>query len=418
MIFKQYGNLGFKVSAVGFGAMRFDMSLTESENANLIEYAVDKGITYLDTAPGYCSDKSEIILGKAIKQMGRKKEWTIATKGMPMEFPTSKSAIEAVKKSLKRLKVDCIDFYHVWCLRRMEHYDFAMRPDGQYEGLLRAKEQGLIKYIVCSSHQEGNGIKKVVEHGKFAGILLGANILNFPFRWEGVQAAHKAGMGVIAMNPLGGGAIAKHAKKLEFLCEKNESPVDAALRFVIGCKEYTVALVGFTTREHIDQAVRAAETACEINKTYRDKIEKRLGKGMNEVCTGCGYCLKECPKNIPIANYLQFYNDKVMFGTSDSTMKNNMQGSMMWGILNGCHGKAKTCISCKKCEKECTQHLPIIKRLKELASWEPEKDAGMDQLVSADKKYKKELSSSASKQSKAKKMSKSKVSKPKKTKGK
>ena len=136
MICNEYGSTGAKVSVVGFGGMRFDTSKSNEENAGLLLYAKDKGINYFDTAPGYCQDKSEDIFGSAFEQMAdARDEFYVSTKGMPTELDTADKAIEAVEKSLKRLKVERIDFYHVWCIRDLEHYKLAMKKGGQYEGL-------------------------------------------------------------------------------------------------------------------------------------------------------------------------------------------------------------------------------------------------------------------------------------------
>lgn len=118
MIYSVYGRTGLKVSAVGFGGMRFDESKSNEENAELLLYVHSKGINYFDTAPTYCSDTSEDIFGIAMKQMrDRRDEYYVTTKGMPVDFNTADKARAAVEKSLKRLNVDKIDFYHVWCIR-------------------------------------------------------------------------------------------------------------------------------------------------------------------------------------------------------------------------------------------------------------------------------------------------------------
>ena len=138
MIYREYGNTGAKVSVVGFGGMRFDELKSNEENAQLLLYAQSKGINYFDTAPTYCSDTSEDIFGVALKQMTESRDsYYISTKGMPVDFDTADKARSAVEKSMKRLNVDKIDFYHVWCIRRIDHYELAMKKGGQYEGLLR-----------------------------------------------------------------------------------------------------------------------------------------------------------------------------------------------------------------------------------------------------------------------------------------
>ncbi len=96
MLYKEYGKTGKKVSAVGFGGMRFDMDKSIEENAELVRYANAKGINYFDTAPGYCNDKSEEIFGEAFKDMPG--QFYVSTKGMPTTYDTADKAYEAVKK--------------------------------------------------------------------------------------------------------------------------------------------------------------------------------------------------------------------------------------------------------------------------------------------------------------------------------
>ena len=83
-----------------------------------------------------------------------------------------------------------------------------------------AKAEGLIRNIVFSSHMEGNDIEKVVETGKFKGMLIGYNALNYRFRQSGIEAAHAKGMGVVVMNPLGGGMIPQNPEAFSYLTER------------------------------------------------------------------------------------------------------------------------------------------------------------------------------------------------------
>jgi len=367
MIYKTYGKTGKKVSAVGFGGMRFDTDLSNEENAQMLHYAAQKGINYFDTAPNYCDDRSEDIFGIALKEMKRE-DYFVSTKRMPHHAKTKKEHYDLVMRSLERLNSDYIDFFHIWCLRKPDHYNEAFES-GQYEALLEAKEQGLIKHIVCSSHQPGSQIKDIVKDGKVEGVLMGVNILNFPYRWDGVEACEEEGLGVVAMNPLSGGAIPKNEDMLQFLCEEGETPTEAALRFTIASPQITIALNGFTTREQIDMAARVADTAKPITKAQLDKITKNVGNNMNAVCTGCGYCLP-CPVDINIPSYMQVYNDKQMFKKSDEAMIKSMTFQRSFGLLAASTAHAKDCIQCGHCENVCTQHLNIIERLAEMAKWE------------------------------------------------
>ncbi len=367
MIYKEYGKTGKRVSAVGFGGMRFDLNNSKEANAQLITYAYNKGINYFDTAPNYCEDNSETIFSLAFKEMLG--DFYVSTKGMPTKFDTAEKAKEAVKRSLDKLGVSKIDFYHVWCLRSMDHYHLAMKPGGQYEGLLECQAEGLIDHIVFSSHQSGKEIKEIVEEGKMDGVLLGVNILNFPYRWDGVAAAYSKGLGVVAMNPLGGGVIPQHEKELSFLSQFGKTATEAALRFVIAAPQVTVALNGFSTKEQIDMSCEIADKAVPYTQRDLDTIKEHLGSNMNSACTGCGYCW-DCPKQIPIPAYMLFYNQRQMFGATEEQMIKQVDNQHKWGMLVGRKADAKDCVGCKKCERDCTQKLPIIQRLEQLAEWE------------------------------------------------
>ena len=117
MRYVEYGRTDKQVSVVGFGGMRFDLSRSREENAELVRYASACGINYFDTAPGYCQDQSEDLFGLAFKDMPN--EFYVSTKGMPENYDTAAKAREAVLRSIERLGVPKIHFYHVWCLRKM-----------------------------------------------------------------------------------------------------------------------------------------------------------------------------------------------------------------------------------------------------------------------------------------------------------
>lgn len=365
MYYKQYGNTDMKVSAIGFGSMRYD---DEDVKAGRFEkcaevplYAFEKGINYFDTAPFYCDDKSETITGIALSQLNRK-EIYISSKvnlGTLNNKATKEAFRQRLELSLERLKTDYLDFYHLWCILSPDSYQ--KQVEALYGFFEEAKAEGLIRNIVFSNHMQGDDIESVIHDGRFKGMLIGYNALNYQFRQSGIKAAYENGMGVVVMNPLGGGLIPQNPKKFEYLTEGTDLTVpQAALRFVASHKEITITLAGCTTKEHVDDAVKAVEnlqekTAAEILKEYADK-----GAALNDLCTGCGYC-KGCPKDIQIPKYMDAYNMKIL--ESEDGIMGRLDGH--WGIPKE---KAAECIACGKCEKQCTQHLPIIDRLKEIAA--------------------------------------------------
>lgn len=367
MYYKQYGNTDIKVSAIGFGTMRYD---DEDVKAGRLEkcaevplYAYEKGINYFDSAPFYCDDKSEIITGMALSQMKRSEVYvTSKTNFATLENDTSRDAFRRrLEMSLDRLQTDYIDFYHMWCMLDVASYH--KHVDALYKFFEEAKAEGLIRHIVFSSHMQGEDLGLVVNDHKFQGMLIGYNAVNYQFRQSGIEAAHANGMGVVVMNPLSGGLIPQNQKTFEYLTEGTDLTVpQAALRFVASHKEITVTLAGCTTKEHVDDAVKAVENlkeypAGEIVASYAEK-----GVALNNLCTGCGYC-KGCPMDIPIPKFMDAYNLKILSGSE--SIRQRLDG--MWGMKKDL---AAECIACGQCESQCTQHLPIIERLQEMSEAE------------------------------------------------
>lgn len=365
MYYKDYGNTGIKVSAIGLGTMRYDADDIHAGRfekcAQIPLYALEKGINYWDTAPFYCEDKSEIVTGIALSQVKRDQVYVTSKTNLgTLNQDMSRDAFRRrLETSLERLKTDYIDFYHMWCMLTLDSWKEHM--DSIYRFFEEAKAEGLIRHIVFSSHMEGDSIEKVVESSQFEGMLIGYNALNYRFRQSGIRAAYENGMGVVVMNPLGGGMIPLNQEAFSYLTEGTDLTVpQAALRFVASHKEITITLAGCTTKEHVDDAVRAVEGLQERSaKEIYDEFENK-GVALNNLCTGCGYC-KGCPKGIEIPKFMDAYNQKILTGKAEA-ISGRLDGH--WDLTTE---PAKTCIECGKCERQCTQHLPIIERLREIA---------------------------------------------------
>jgi len=364
MIYKPFGNTGKSVSAIGFGGMRFRTADYENEEfdkcASYVLKAIELGINYFDTAPGYCNGFGERIYGHAFKQI--KQHPYISTKCALWHAQDADGARRMIEQSLSRLSVDRITFYNMWCIKSLPEYREFTKKGGIYDGILKAKEEGLIEHICCSVHASGGEISEIVSDGRVEGITLGYNALNFAYRRRGVLAAHNAGLGVVTMNPLGGGMIPRHPELFGFLAkERDESVVSAALKFLIGQAEVNVALVGMFNFEHIRECVKIADGAIPtIGDGEIAEVTKAASEKLNTLCTGCSYC-DHCPRGIPVPKLMDAYNELIVTGDM-SFVSRRMKD--FWE-LDG--NSAGDCVECGACERLCTQHLPIIERLKAMA---------------------------------------------------
>lgn len=363
MQYKEYGKTGKKVSVIGFGGMRFrkeDYEKSFEISAEVVRKASSLGINYFDTAPFYCDDKSEEIMGTAFKNMPN--PFYVSTKSGIGSEPTADAVRKRIDKSLKRLGLEKITFLNMWCILNLEQYRKVIAPGGPYEGALRAKEEGLIEHIVFSTHANGEEIETMVKEGYFEGVTVGYNPTNFAFRQRGIQAAYANGLGVVTMNPLGGGIIPQNPEYYEFLKEnKEDTLVQAALKFNAAHKEITVVLPGMGTIQEVEENVKAGEDFGEMTEEKRKSLSQKLHESLDSLCTGCAYC-KGCPKDIEIPKYMDAYN-MYLLRKQDKEIAGRLKGH--WGMDLK---KAEECIACGKCERLCTQHLPIVERLRYIAN--------------------------------------------------
>jgi len=360
MIYRQYGQTGKEVSAIGFGGMQFADLDDIDKNAGFVKYAYDKGINYFDTAPGYCHDKSETIFGTALKEMQKtrnEKPFYVSTKTMKTQPGEVRKEIE---QSLERLNVDYIDFYHFWCVMTMDSLHSRMK-NGVLKEFEKLKDEGLVKHICVSTHLPGQEVGTLLDEYPFEGVLLGYSAMNFAYRDKGLDAAASTNRGVAVMNPLGGGMIARQPKLFDYLKGSDEeSIVEAALRFLLNDDRITLALVGFTNADHIDEAVSAAEGFKPISDEKIQYMRSQLKESFNHLCTGCQYCNK-CPEGIPVPKMMESYNHKVFSDDPDNIA---LRLRWHWGVEFDNIGLDK-CTKCGLCEKLCTQKLPILERFEE-----------------------------------------------------
>lgn len=362
MLYRTYGKTGIEVSALGMGCMRFESPDRPDEMAQVAYRAFERGVTYFDTAPFYCGDKSEDILGLAVREMKRTgRPFRIATKTMESKEEEIRAQLE---RSLKRLNVDAIDFYHVWCLVHPNQLS-ERKKKGVLTAFRKLKEEGLIRHICVSTHLEHTYLTEMFEEdeGLFEGILIGLNAVNSAMRVEGAREAARRGLGVVTMNTLGGGLITRHEDHFAFLRRPGDrSVLDGALRFNLSLPEVTVALVGFRNQADVDSAVESVERFEALSTEEIEATRNRAIASSQEFCTQCNYC-RDCRAGIPVLRFMESYNRRIL--AKDDPKPAIDQLKWHWGIEDA-NAALASCTQCGYCQESCTQHLPILSRFEQL----------------------------------------------------
>ena len=359
MIYRRHGRTGEKLSIVGFGGMRFKNIDDRETCVNMVLEAAKSGINYFDTAPKYFGIKSEQTFGDAFKEL---KKQNIPFYSSTKTFETKESEIRReIDNQLKRLRLDTIDFYHMWSVTSLDNWAKRKR-EGILNTFIKLKEEGLIKHICVSSHLIGDDIKELLEENVFEAILFGYSAYNFSVRQKAFDAIKAYDIGCVVMNPLGGGIIPQNPEIFNFIKkDKNQSIVEAALHFIFAHEKITTALVGFSDLHEIHEAVHAVETYRGIENSLLEKIKGDATESFGTLCTGCQYC-NNCPVEIPIPKFMEAYNHRILY-KNDHALSDRLKWH--WDITKEIAG---ICTECGQCEQVCTQHIPIIDRLKDIAS--------------------------------------------------
>ncbi|GAA3402768.1 aldo/keto reductase [Paenibacillus hodogayensis] len=275
MRYRAFGKIGFQVSSLGFGAMNLPgVPLEQARDA--LNYALDNGINYIDTAAAYRN--SEEIIGESISH--RRDEFFLATKTNKRDYASAKEDIE---RSLTRLKTDVIDLLQIHYVNYVHEFKAAMEEDGAYRAAVEAKEAGKVRHIGITGHRP-ELIAKWIQKDQFEQVLFHLNLAQ-PFALnELIPEMVRRDMARVAMKPLSGGFI---------------RPVDKAIRYPYS-QDVHVIISGMVSVDEVKQNIAAMER--EVEEAERLELEQMAQQLSTHNCRRCNYC--SCPIGIPIPDVM------------------------------------------------------------------------------------------------------------------
>jgi len=357
------GRTGYKVSCLGFGAMRLPMKGEQVDRdlaIPMIHRAFEAGVNYIDSAVMYCRNDSERTVGEALK--GWRDKIVVSTKNNYLGEDEKAWRLN-LDNSLQRLQVDNIDIYNIHGLNK-KNLDEAVRPR-IIKWLTRAKDEGLIKHICTSFHDDNQALREIIDSDFFDCITIQYNLLDRQLE-DGIAHARAKNIGVVVMGPVGGGKLAASTEALAQLLPEVGRIPELALRFVWSNPDVNVALSGMSTMQQVEENIALATErkilSGEESRIVHEQLD-RLKKAADLYCTGCNYCLP-CPQDVKIPAVFSLYNQARVYGLWDHARKRYADWRKTMPQWN--QGvQPDSCTECGQCEEKCPQKIPIRQQLKE-----------------------------------------------------
>ena len=372
MVYRDFQDL--KLSALGMGAMRLPVldgdaaKIDQQATQEMVDYAMEHGVNYYDTAWGYHGGNSEIAMSKALSRYPREC-YFLATK-FPGYDLANMDKVEAIfEEQLKKCGVSYFDFYlfHNVCEMNIDAY---LDPKyGIFDYLVKQKKAGRIRHIGFSAHGSYDVMKRFLDaYGsemEFCQIQL--NYLDWSFQdaKAKVELLREHNLPVWVMEPLRGGRLARLAPadeaRLKALRPQEEIPA-WAFRFLQSVPGVTVTLSGMSDMAQLQANIRTFEEDKLLDGAEMQALLEIADGMVGKIalpCTGCHYCVSHCPQGLDIPGLLALYNEHCF------TEGGFIAPMAMMAIPED--KRPSACLGCRSCEAVCPQQIKISEAMADFA---------------------------------------------------
>ena len=392
---------GQQVSLLGFGMMRLPIegggSLRDNPDAKLdqetinrmVDYAIEHGVNYFDTAPVYLRGMSERATGEALKRHPREK-WLIATKMSNFRTWTWEASRKMYENSFKDLQVDYIDYYLLHSFGGKGDFQKRFVDNGVLDFLMEERDKGHIRNLGWSFHGLQEEFDMVVAlhdkyHWDFAQIQM--NYVDWLYAHEieeeNVNANYlyteldKREIPIVIMEPLLGGRLATLNDQLARRLKEREpdrSLASWAFRYLGMFPRIMTSLSGMSAMEHVEDNVRShcpCTPLADDEMALLERVADEYAHFPVIPCTTCQYCMP-CPYGLDIPGIFAHYNKCLADGNiaTEGTVEQKEFRRARRAFLTSYDKsidrlrQADHCIGCGECLKHCPQHIAIPDKMR------------------------------------------------------
>ncbi|MDR1930365.1 MAG: aldo/keto reductase [Treponema sp.] len=363
---------------LGFGFMRLPLtdsgdqgSVDFEEVKRMVDYYLERGFNYFDTAYRYHSGKSETAVKEALAGRYPRASFILADK-MPVFLVKDRADYKRIfEEQLEKCGVDYFDNYMLHCVNAPYYGNPLISVEG-FGFLKKLKLEGKVRKTGFSYHDNAALLDTILaEHPEIDFVQLQINYAD----WDNgavesgkcYEAAVKHGKPVIVMEPVKGGFLAElpeEAEKLMRACHPDKSAASWAIRFAASLDNACMVLSGMSSMDQLKDNAGSMENFVPLSAGEKDilgKVTAAINNNAAIPCTGCYYCTAGCPQGIPIPRFFSLFNDQRRF-------KFTPGHDVYYAGLTSGGGKASDCAGCGRCEELCPQHLNITSYLKDVAA--------------------------------------------------
>lgn len=359
---------------LGFGLMRLPEAepgtVDEEHVCRMVDYFLEQGFKYFDTAYVYHNQQSESIIGRCLVNRHQRDSYYLATK-MPVFMVNKPEDFDTLfNTQLERCGVDYFDLYLLHALNA-ESYKKVQELKG-FEYTAKLKEEGKVKYAGFSFHDSAEALDQILtEHPEVDFVQLQINY--YDWEKENVQSrlcyevATKHNVPVIVMEPIKGGSLTSVPEKAlnEIAARYSDSPASLAVRYVASLDNVMMVLSGMSNLEQMKDNTSYMKDFKKLgDEDYKliDDVVKIIDSVETIPCTGCKYCVDDCPQKINIPGIFATYNNSQKFKDGNPDLK-------MFEQRTKDGGKPVDCVKCGMCEGHCPQHIAIRDELVKMAEF-------------------------------------------------